>query len=182
MSEPRRMVGTENDVRVDAEIYGDTLTSGISVALKCDVTNHRDSTILIADLLPQATFDPETQMVTIDIGSEIPGEQFLPRLLSIAPSGRRTFTTGARFTTPNVPGFRRPNALRIRVNFLGGETKPFESLVDIPERAVRDPALASAIFTRWVERNETVMTNALPMRWAGSAEGDADTTPRRRRP
>ncbi len=182
MSEPRRMVGTDNDVRVDAEIYGDTLTSGISIALKCDVTNHRDTTILIADLLPQATFDPETQVVTIDIGSEIPGEQFLPRLLSIAPSGRRTFTTGARFSAPSVPGFRSPKALRIRVNFLGGETKPFESLIDIPERAVRDPALASAIFTRWVERNETVLTNSLPMRWAGSSEEGGDSSHRRRRP
>ena len=92
MSEPRRMVGTDNDVRVDAEIYGDTLTPGINIAIQCDVTNHRSTTILVADLIPQASYDPETQMVTVDLGSEIPGEQFLPRLLSIAPSGRRTTT------------------------------------------------------------------------------------------
>ena len=185
MSEPRRMVGTDNDVRVDAEIYGDTLTPGINIAIKCDVTSHRSTTILVADLIPQASYDPETQMVTVDLGSEIPGEQFLPRLLSIAPSGRRTFTTAARLVigagSPGVPGFRRPNALRIRVNFLG-ESKPFESLIDIPERAVHDPALAAAIFTRWVERNETVTTNALPMRWGAVAEDGEDASRRRRRP
>ena len=179
------MVGTDNDVRVDAEIYGDTLTPGINIAIQCDVTNHRSTTILVADLIPQASYDPETQMVTVDLGSEIPGEQFLPRLLSIAPSGRRTFTTAARLVigagSPAVPGFRRPNALRIRVNFLG-ESKPFESLIDIPERAVHDPALAAAIFTRWVERNETVTTNALPMRWGAVSEDGGDASGRRRRP
>ena len=187
MSESRRVLGTDNDVRVDAEITGDTLTPGISIPIKCDVTNNRTTAILVADLIPQASYDPESQIVTVDLGSEIPGEQLLPRLVSIAPSARRTFTTAARVTirsgSPLVPGFRRPNALRIRVNFLGGDTKPFERLVDIPERAVHDPVLAAALFTRWVERNETVTTNALPMRWAGGSEDTAgDVTRRGRRP
>ena len=187
MSEPRRVLGTDNDVRVDAEIYGETLSPSSNIAIKCDVTNNRSTPILVADLIPQASYDPEAQTVTVDLGSEIPGAQFLPRLLSIAPSGRRTFTTAARVVirggSPPVAGFRRPNALRIRVNFLGGEIKPFQSLVDIPERAVHDPVLASAIFTRWVDRNETVTTNALPMRWVGTSEdSSSDASRRGRRP
>jgi hypothetical protein len=179
LSEPRRMVGTDNGVRVDAEIYGETLSASNNIALKVDVTNLRATTILVADLIPEASYDPETQMVTVEIGSEIPGEQFLPRLLSIAPSGRRTFATGARLVVRPSPGVPRgrPNALRIRLNFLG-EIGPFQTLVDIPERAVHDPVLAAAIFNRWVERNETVTTNSLPMQWIGNRDSPVDASRR----
>ena len=187
MTEPRRVVGTENDVRIDAEVYTDILAANVTIPIKYDVTNNRQSAILIADLVPQAAYDAETQTVTVDIGAEIPGEQFLPRLVSIPSGGKKSFTTAAHVVimhnptaTPFAP---RPNALRIRVNFLG-ETKPFEKLIDIPERAVHDPALAQAIFPVWVEKNETVVTNALPMHWRviGTDESPADTGRRRRRP
>ena len=186
MTEPRRVVGTENDVRIDAEVYGDTLAPNVNIPIKYDITNHRSTTILVADLLLQATYDPETLMVTVDIGSEIPGEQFLPRLISIPSGGKKSFNGAAHVSilhnptaTPFTP---RPNALRLRVNFLG-DPKPFEKLIDIPERAVHDPQLASALFTKWVEGNETVITNTLPMRWRAAAtmeEGVAPSSRRRR--
>jgi len=77
------MVGTENNVRVDAEIYGEDMVQGASLSIKYDLTNQRSSPILVADLLPETTYDPDTRMVTVIIGSEIPGEEFLPRLISI---------------------------------------------------------------------------------------------------
>ncbi len=177
MKESRRVVGTENGVRVDAEVFGDRLTPNMSLALKYDVTNQRGTSILIADILPQASYDSETHMVTVDIGTEIPGEQFLPRLIPIQSGEKKSFATGVRVvivTNPTSPWQPRPNALRLKINFLG-DTQPFEKLISIPERAVHDPQLADQLFAKWVERNETVTTNSLPMRWsAGSAE---DATP-----
>jgi hypothetical protein len=189
MKEPRRMVGTENNVRVDAEIYGEDMVQGSSLSIKYDVTNQRSSPILIADLLPETTYDPDTRMVTINIGSEIPGEEFLPRLISIPSGGRRSFHAGAHInihmplTAPSSP---RPRGLQLRVNFLG-DSAPFVKLIDIPEKAVRDRELAAELFPKWVDRNETVTTNALPMRWQGprpSGIEDAPAAPpsRRRRP
>src|SRR5262249_9563421 len=123
MKDARRVVGTENDVRIDAEVYGDTLTPNMTIPIKYEITNHRASTILVADLVPLATYDPETLTVTVDIGSEIPGEQFLPRLISIPSGGRKSFSGAAHVSilhnpsaTPFAP---RPSALRVRVNFLG---------------------------------------------------------------
>src|SRR5437762_1139776 len=136
MAESRRVVGTENDVRIDAEVFGDTLGPNVNIPIKYDITNHRASTILVADLLPQATYDPDTLMVTIDIGSEIPGEQFLPRLVSISSGSKKSFHTSAHVSIMHNPAATvyqpRPNALRLRVNFLG-DAKPFEKLIDIPE-------------------------------------------------
>src|SRR6202035_303692 len=128
MKEARRVVGTESDVRVDAEVYGDRLAPNITLPVKYDVTNHRNTTILIADLLPESTYDPETHMVTISIVSEIPGEQFLPRLIPIRPGERKSFSTAAHVVivaNPGSPWVPRPNALRLKINFLG-DPLPFE--------------------------------------------------------
>jgi hypothetical protein len=183
MKEPRRIVGTESDVRVDAEIYGDRLSANVTLPLKYDVTNHRQTTILIADLIPETTYDPETHMVTVSIGSEIPGEQFLPRLIPIRPGERKSFTTAAHVVivaNPASPWVPRPNALRLKVNFLG-DPNPFEKLISIPEKSVHDPALAAQLFPKWVEGNETVFTNTLPMRWSTAAEEPTPAVPAGRR-
>jgi len=187
MKEARRMVGTENDVRVDAEIYGEEMRQGMTLAIKYDVTNQRSQPILIADLNPLANYDPDSRTVTIDIGSEIPGEEFLPRLISIPSGSRRSFNSGAHinvavsFQSPWTP---RPNKLQLRINFLS-DPRPFIRLIDIPEKAVRDKQLAAEIFPKWVEGNETVTTNALPMRWTSSPRPgvieDAPNAPTTRR-
>jgi len=184
MKEPRRVVGTESDVRVDAEFYSDRLGPNVTLPMKYDVTNHRNTTILIADLLPDAAYDPETHMVTVSIGSEIPGEQFLPRLIPIRPGERKSFTTAAHVVivaNPASPWIPRPNALRLKVNFLSDPTA-FAKLIAIPERAIHDPALAAQLFPKWVEGNESVITNTLPMRWVTVVEEPTPaTTPARRR-
>ncbi len=185
MKTARRMVGTESNVRVDAEIYGEDMRQGASIAIKYEITNQRSTPILIADLIAQSNYDPDTRTVTIDIGSEIPGEEFLPRLISIPSGERRTFNAGAQINvrmSANSPWTPKPHALQLRVNFLG-DPAPFAMLVGIPERAVRDKKLADELFTKWVERNETVTTNALPMRWqdAGSSGMDDGVAARRRR-
>jgi hypothetical protein len=185
MSEPRRIVGTESDVRVDAEVYGDRLGPSVNVPVKYDITNHRKTTILIADLIPESAYDPETHTVTISIGAEIPGEQFLPRLIPIRPGEKKSFSTSAHVVivaNTASPWIPRPNALRLKINFLG-DPLPFEQLVSIPEKAVHDPKLAAQLFPKWVEGNETVFTNALPMRWvtAPADESAEPATPTRRR-
>ena len=185
MKEPRRVVGTENGVRVDAEVYSDRLTPSTSLALKYDITNQRANPILVADLLPEANYDPDTQTVTVNIGTEIPGEQFLPRLIPIQSGEKKSFSTGVHVAIavkPTSPWQPRPNALRLKINFLG-DTKSFEKLIAIPERAVHDPQLAEQLFSKWVEGNESVTTNSLPMRWtvATVEETTPVAAPRRRR-
>lgn len=184
MNEPRRVVGTENDVRIDAEVFGDTLSPNVSIPIKYDISNNRANTILVADLLLNATYDPETLTVTVDIGSEIPGEQFLPRLISIPSGGKKSFNGAAHVAImqnpSSLPFAPRPNALRLRVNFLD-DAQPFAQLIDIPEKAVHDPKLAAAIFPKWVEKNETVVTNTLPMRWRGASATDSPPPPAGRR-
>jgi hypothetical protein len=180
MEEPRRVVGTENNVRIDAMILAEKLTPSSRIPVKYEITNQRPEPIAIADLLPVCEYDPDTRTVTVTIGSEVPGNDFIPRLLMIAAGEKKSFETVARVNIAVVrsasPDVRYPNALRMKVNFLG-ETAPFRDLIGISQRGVVDPGLADKLFPLWLEKNETVFTNSLPMRWMFDPE--PEPVPRR---
>jgi hypothetical protein len=188
LKEARRVVGTENNVRIDAEIDIDRLSPSQTINLKYDISNQRPLPIAVADIFPESSYDSETRTVTIGIGTEVPGEQLLPRLVVIGPGEKKSFVAAARVHILSPAGapspfIRYPNALRVKVNFLG-DTGPFAKLISISERGVHDPQLANELFPKWLERNETVFTGTVPMRWAGTPdEGQApvDSRGRRRR-
>lgn len=162
----RIAVGTDEGVRVEATITGDTFGPGARVPISYEVTNRRERPIAVADIVAETTYDAETREVTVGVGSEVPGEQMLPRLVVIAPGKSQTFATAALIRFPG--GTNSPNALRLRLNFLS-DVEPFAELVGITQKAVLDPKRATELFPLWVERTEAVFTNAVPMRW-GVAE------------
>jgi hypothetical protein len=180
MNAPRRVVGTESAVRIDAEVVGEELRAGVPLPITYEITNQRSEQIAIADIVPETTYDAESNTVTINIGSEVPGATLLPRLIAIAPGEKKIFSTTAR-----VAGLFRPTAnparlpslsLRIKVNFLG-DTTGFDDLVAMTEKAVADAKRADEVFTAWLERNEAVYTNSIPMRWMGRVQDATTATP-----
>jgi hypothetical protein len=185
MSEPRRVVGTESMVRVDAEI-SDAARAGAPIGITYEITNQRSTAIAVADILPETTFDAETRTVTVNIGAEVPGTTILPRLVQIAPGEKKSFSTSARITRmmpAQTADPRRTPAtlLRLKVNFLG-DTAPFAELIDITEKAIADAKRADELFPVWLEKNEVVYTNAVPVQLTSvRTEGDASQRPPGRR-
>ena len=180
MDEPRRVVGTESAVRVDAEITGDELSNGGRVAITYEITNQRANAIAIADLIPETSYDPETQTITVTIGSEVPGEQFLPRLIRIAPGEKKAFNTVARlaFILPRPASNHTPPPaeLRLKINFLG-DTEGFQPLLELDEKTklLADAKLADELFPVWLQRNEVVYTGTVPMRWKSGTQQQEGT-------
>ena len=156
------------------------LSPAARLPIKYDITNNRMTPIAVADLIPETTYAPDTQTITVSLGSEVPGEEFLPRLLLIAPGEKKSFTTNAavKIVMPGGPNpfIHFPSGMRVKLNFLS-DPKPFTKLINIPEHAVHDPQLAAEIFPKWVEGNESVYTNTLPMRWMGAGALVEDTIP-----
>ena len=193
MGEPRRIVGTENAVRIDAQVTGEEAHTGAQLPITYEITNQRPTAIAIADIIPETSYDAETRTFTVSIGSEVPGNQTLPRLVMIEPGAKKTFTTSARMRfiiPPRVsadPLAAAPAELRLRVNFLG-DIEPFRQLIGIKENMVADAQLADALFPAWLEKNEVVYTNSIPMRMverktpAMPGVESQPPAPRRRRP
>lgn len=168
LQEPRHVVGSEENVKVNAQIFAERVSANEIVTVAWEIENGRADAIAFADLAPHTTYDTDSRTVTIVLGSEVPGNEVVPRLQKIASGERRSFSMGARmpaFQTMNSALAPVPRYLQIRVYFLG-ETEPFESLVGIPERAVKDSRLANDLFPQWVENTESVLTNAVPITWA----------------
>jgi hypothetical protein len=169
MAEPRRIVGTESAVRVDAQVSADQVAPGAQIPITYEITNQRETEIAIAEIVPETSYDAESRTFTVSIGSEVPGNMMLPRLVTIAPGEKKSFSTMARLIyviPPRTvdPSQSAPAAFRLKVNVLG-DTGPFRELIGIKEVAVTDAKLADELFPLWLERNEVVYTNAIPMRW-----------------
>jgi hypothetical protein len=173
MNATRRVVGTESAVRIDAEITGDEMRAGVPVPITYEITNQRSEPIAVADIVAESTYDVESNTLTVNVGSEVPGATLLPRLIGIGPGEKKVFSTTARLvnliTAPMANPNRRPSvSLRLKVNFLG-DTTGFADLLAMQEKALADAKRADEVFPIWLERNEAVYTNAIPMRWMGRA-------------
>jgi hypothetical protein len=184
MAEPRRIVGTQDSVRIDAQVSADQVSPGAHIPITYEITNQRATPIAVAELLPDTSYDAESHTFTVSIGSEVPGNTMLPRLVVIEPGEKKTFSTMARvlYVSPPRSDLQSlaPAGFRLKLNFLG-DPEPFRELIGIKEVAVADAKLADRLFPLWLERNEVVYTNAIPMRWA-SRSRDIGVAPDRRGP
>jgi len=169
--EPKRVLGLENDVRIDAQLSADRMAPNSLVGVTYEIENLRNEPIALADLVPEITYETDSRTITINLGAEVPGNLIVPRLVRISSGEKKSFTTSARMNlvmpASTGPFVAYPRLLRLKVNFLGN-VQPFEKLIDIPERAIADAKLADAMFSTWIENNEAVVTNSIPIRWGAS--------------
>jgi hypothetical protein len=179
MNDPRRAVGLEDDVRVDAQLIQDTVSSGSPVGITYQVQNLTRQSIAIADKVCAITYDVDSLTITVSIGSEVPSGGEMPHLTMIAPGDRKTFTAGGILhvatTTVRSPLAATPRFVEIHVNVLR-DVAPFRSLIDEQSTqaagAVAPILLSDQQFDKWLESNDTILLNAIPVRYNVAPKGN----------
>lgn len=166
--DPRRALGREDNIKVDAEMVQDTLSAGSPISIVVQVENLTPSPIAIADKIADATYDPDSQTITMTVGAEIP-QAAMPHLTVIAPGQNRTFRTAAsaRFVLSNEsnPWAQVPHAVLITVNVLC-DIGPFAALIEQQAKSAAPPPLPNDLFDKWVDSVASVDLNALPVHWS----------------
>src|SRR5437868_9016506 len=82
-NDPRRALGREGDIRVDAELGQDTLQPNSPLTVTYQIENLTNLTIAVADKVTDTDFDPDSQTITLSIGAEIPSGSHMPHLVTI---------------------------------------------------------------------------------------------------
>jgi hypothetical protein len=179
MKEPRRALGREDDVRVDAQLLQDTISTASPISVTYEVQNLSSGWIAVADKVATTDFDADTRTITLAIGAEVPRDGVLPHLVMIAPGERKTFSAGAtaQVAAPNgrSPFAIVPRYVQITVNFLR-DINPFRELI-ARQAATPSPviSLSDRQFDQWLQSNDSVVLNSLPVAW--NSGGDRNTMP-----
>jgi len=172
--DPRRALGREDNIRVDAQMLQDTVSPGTAISVTYQVENLSEAPIAIADKVADASFDPDSQTITVSIGAEIPPGAAMPHLSTIAPGQTRTFRIGAtpQMTVANSksPWAHVPRFVQIVVNVLR-DLGPFTNLLAQQAQSTTPPVLPNGLFDTWVASNASVELNVLPVRWSDIRRG-----------
>lgn len=161
MDDPRRTVGREDDVRIDAQLVQDTVSPGAVMAVTWQIQNMSASPIAVAEKVAAATYDSDSQTITFAIGSEVPKEGRMPHLVTVAPGETKLFRVGA---TPMLAGaatrasMAPPRYVQVKVSILR-DLAPFA-------RQRTGDLLPDAVFDQWFESNDTIFLNAVPVRFS----------------
>jgi hypothetical protein len=172
--DPRRALGREDDIRVDAQMLQETLSPGSPISVTYQIENLTAAPIAIADKVADATFDADSQTITVSIGAEIPEGTSMPHLTVIAPGQTHAFRIGASaqvlVANTRTPWAHVPRFVQITVNVLR-DLKPFANLIAQQAKSATAPPLPNTLFDTWVASVSSVELNALPVRWSNERQG-----------
>jgi hypothetical protein len=168
MDDPRRAVGREDDIRIDAQLMAESVAPGAPVGVVWQIQNFSSDPVAVDPGTVNASFDAETGTITIGIGAEIPQDGRMPSVELVGAGEMKSFRSGA---TPRLHAARissgfdaMPRLVRIKVTIVR-DVEPFISLI----RSGSTKPLSNDLFERWFEVTETIFLNTLPVYYSPRA-------------
>jgi hypothetical protein len=167
MNDPRRALGREGDVRIDAQLTRDTVTGGAPVGITYQIQNLSTSAIAIAHRESDASYDEDNRTIVLAIGSEVPPDGNMPPMILIEPGETKVLTAAA---TPTLrPAAMRttltvaPRYVQVKVAILR-DVRPYLQLIRSQNGRSRQ-RLSDELFEQWFESNDTIYLNAVPVHY-----------------
>lgn len=166
MDDPRRALGREGDVRVDAQIIQEVVSPGSPIGVTYQIENLTSAPVGIAHRIATASYDSDTQTITLAIGAEVPEDGRMPHMVMIAPGEKKVLTAGATpaLTAAIVRTGGAPRLVQIKVSILR-DIEPFAALIgrQDPRNGI---VLDDEQFEKWFESNDTIFLNSVPVRYS----------------
>jgi hypothetical protein len=167
MNDPRRALATDDDLRIDAQLSDDVIRSGSTVNVTFQIQNNSLRPVAVANKVIESSYDPESQTVTVSIGSEIPSGPAMPHLSVVKPGETRTFSTAAPvhivMPAARSPFLSYPRYVQVKVIVLR-DIAPFSDLIAQQRDAVQPP-LPDALFETCIQNNDAIFLSAIPVHW-----------------
>lgn len=174
MDDPRRSLGREGDVRIDAQLVRDTVTPGTPIGITYQIQNFSSRPVAVASKIADASYDEDTRTITLSVGAEIPPDGNMPHLVVIEPGEKKVLQAGA---APRLrPAESRsalapvPRYVQVRVAILR-DLAPFAAMIAQQDGRARQ-SLPDELFDQWLTSNDTIYLNAVPVHYkpAGPTE------------
>lgn len=176
MDDPRRALGREGDVRIDAQLMRDSVTAGAPVVVTYQIHNLSTSAVAIAHKESDASYDEDNRTIVLSVGSEVPPDGNMPQMTLIPPGEKKVLTAAAtpalraaamRPTMAIVPRF-----VQVKVAILR-DVRPYMQLIQSQNGRTKH-RLSDALFDQWFESNDTIYLNTVPVRYTAPAASDIE--------
>jgi hypothetical protein len=166
MDDPRRLLGREGDVRIDAQLIRDTVSPGTPIGYTYQIQNLSSEPVAIAHTVTSATYDEDSRTITLSAGSEIPPDGDVPELALIQPGEKRVFH-GAGTPRVTASALRSlgvlPRYVQVKVAILR-DVRPFLPLIEKQAGRTKQ-RLSDELFEKWFEANDSIFLNAIPIQY-----------------
>lgn len=158
MDDPRRVVGREDNVRIDAQLLHDTVSPGSPIGVTYQIQNLTDAPVAVATKVMSASYDMDSRTITLAVGAEVPVDGNMPQIVVIAPGEKKVFRAGAT-PTYNAAAMRAggslPAYVQVKVSILR-DVAPFATTPS-------GRRLTDAQFDEWFGANDTIFLNTVPV-------------------
>lgn len=175
MSDPRRALGREGDIRIDAQLIRETVTHGSPIGVTYQIQNLSESTVAIAAKVSDASYDEDTRTITVGIGSEVPPDGDMPQLIVIKPGEKKVLhaaATPALRATGTISKFATPRYVQVKVAILR-DLDPFADLIAKQDGRTKQ-RLSDELFEKWFECNDTIFLNSVPVNYVPPQSPDVE--------
>jgi hypothetical protein len=179
MDDPRRALGREGNVRVDAQLLRDFVTPGMPIGFTYQIENLSTSAVAIAHKVTDASYDEDSRTISVTVGSEVPPDGNMPLVVLIAPGEKKVLHAAA--TAPVSAGQVKsslgatPRFVQLKVAILR-DLRPFQALIEKQSaQNVRvKQRLTDAQFEQWFDSNDTIFLNTVPVGFTPKKDPEAE--------
>lgn len=176
MDDPRRALGREGNVRVDAQLVRETVTPGTPIGITYQIQNFSPATVAIASKVSDASYDEDTRTITLAVGSEVPPDGNMPQMIIIGPGEKKVLQTAAtpalRAAATRTAFSSTPRYVQVKVAILRN-IQPFLGLIQKQDGRTKQ-RLSDELFEKYLESNDTIFLNSVPVDYVPPQPGDAE--------